>query len=209
MSDILLDVQSVPATPGAGQSVIYVDSVTKRLSVKKDTGAVESVINNNSSVASQSPVAATRTYIAGSAIAIPTNKLQVGTILRWKFNMVKTAAGIAASTIAICFGTLGTTGDTDRVSFVKPAGTAVVDEGWVEIEATVRSIGVAGVVTGVFRMIHNLSATGHMVIPSAVVTTISAGFDTTVANLIAGLTINTGAADAITIQLVHAEAINL
>lgn len=162
----------------------------------------------NFSVASQAPAAATRTYITGSALAVPKTKLKAGAILRWKFNMTKTAAGTAASTIDIAFGTAGTTADTARVSFAKPAGTAAVDEGTVIIEAVVRSVGAAGVVVGQMHMTHNLAATGHATIPCVDVNTVSAGFNNAADDLIVGLCLTSGAADAITIQQVTAELVN-
>lgn len=209
MADILVDVQSTPATPAAGQAVAYVDTTSKRLALKDDAGFIKGDVFNFSST-SQAPAAATRTYITGSNIAIPTGKLQIGTMFRWKFNMTKTAAGTASSTFDIAVGTAGTTADTARVSFTKPAGTAVVDEGTVEIIATCRGpLSASGIFVGQFSMIHNLSATGHATIPCVCVNTVSAAFDVTVANLIVGLCITSGASDAITIQLVQAEAINL
>lgn len=196
-------------TPAAGVAGVFADSSGKVLAVKDDAGYVRSLGRNNFSTALQTPAAAVRTYIAGSALAVPKSKLQVGTMFRWRFNMTKTAAGVALSTFDIAAGTLGTTGDTARLSFIKPAGTAVIDEGWVDVIATVRSIGAAGVMVGEFIMVHNLAATGHAVIPVVVVNTISAGFDMTVADLIVGLCITSGAADAITIQMVQAEVSNL
>lgn len=164
---------------------------------------------NNFSVAAQSPAAATRTYITGSQIRVPATKLQIGTILRWSFDMTKTAAGVAASTFDICFGILGTTGDTARVSFTKPAGTAVIDNARVVIEAIVRGpLSAAGIVAGHFHLTHNLAATGHALIPCVDVTTISAGFDVTTP-LFVGVCVTSGAADALTLQMVIAEALNL
>jgi hypothetical protein len=58
-------------------------------------------------------------------------------------------------------------------------------------------------------MTHNLSATGHATIPVVDVTTISAGFDVTVASLFVGLCITSGASDAITIEQVLTECWNL
>lgn len=202
--------RTTPATPASGRAQLYFDSVTKRLSVKDDAGFVRSLATNNFSTAAQTPAAATRTYIVGSNLAIPTNKLQIGTCFRWVFDMTKTAAGTAASTFDICFGTAGTTADTARVSFTKPAGTAVVDTGRVVIEAICRGpLSASGVVAGTFQLTHNLAATGHAVIPCVNVTTISSAFDVTTASLIAGLCITSGASDAITIQCVQAEAWNL
>ncbi len=167
-----------------------------------DRGARISV--ENYSATAQTPAAATRTYIAGSALAVPLDGLVAGAKLRWSFNMTKTAAGTAASTIDICFGTAGTTADTAQVSFTKPAGTAAADEGFVIIEAVVKTVSATGVVVGEFNMIHNLAATGHMVIPCACVSVQSSAFDNTTSGLIAGLCITTGASDAITILQVSA-----
>lgn len=211
MSDILLSTQATPATPASGQVIIYADSVTKLLSVLDEAGAIHRLGSlSNSTSTAQTPAAATRTYITGSNIAVPAGKLQIGTMFRWIISLTKTAAGVAASTFDVAVGTAGTTADTARLSFTKPAGTAVADEGLVEIMVTCRGpLSAVGIFAGEFRMTHNLSATGHMVIPGACVSTISAGFDVTTANLIVGIAITTGAADAITIQVVQAEAINL
>lgn len=198
------------STPGAGVTAQFADSTTKRIRERNDAGFVSGAPYYNFSTTSQSPTAATRTYITGSAITVPTSKLQIGTILKWRFNITKDANGTAASTFDICFGTAGTTADTARVSFTKPAGTAVADEGWIEITAIVRGpLSASGVVVGEFRLIHNLSATGHATIPCVVVNTVSAGFDVTVASLIVGVCITSGTADNITIQMVTAEAYNL
>lgn len=157
------------------------------------------------STAAQVIPAATRTYIIGSSTPPLKAGLRAGHIFRWTFNMTKTAAGVAASTFDICVGTAGTTADTARVSFTKPAGSAAVDEAWVTITAIVRSIGATGVLRGEFVMTHNLAATGHATIPCVCVGTTSAAFDMTTADLILGVCITSGAADAITIQQVIAE----
>lgn len=199
---------SIP-TPAAGVSSIFVDVPDREIKVKDETGYVRSYINNFSTT-SQAPAATTRTYITGSKITVPTNKLQIGTMFRWTFDVTKTAAGTATSTIDIAVGTAGTTADTARVSFTKPAGTAVIDNGRIVIECICRGpLSASGIFAGHFHMTHNLAATGHAVIPCVDVTTISSGFDVTVANLFVGLCITTGASDAITIQSVLTEAWNL
>lgn len=209
MSDILLDVQSIPSSPSAGQALLYVGTITKRLTSMDDTGFRRTPGFANFSTAAQSPAASTRTYLAGSNLVFPATALQVGTMFRWTFDITKTAAGIAASTYDICIGTLGTTGDTARVSFTKPAGTAAIDAGRVTITAVCRGpVGASGVVVGQFNLTHNLAATGHAVIPIVDVTTVSAAFDITTPTNV-GVCIMTGASDAITIQLVLAEAWHL
>ena len=211
MSRLILNEVAAPSTPATAKVAIYASSdANPILRMKDDAGNDKPLAGiNNFSVTSQALTAATRTYIAGSAIAIPAVKLKIGTILKWKINITKTAAGVAASTIDIAFGTLGTTGDTARVSFTKPAGTAAVDEGMITIIAIVRGpLSASGVVTGHMTVTHNLAATGHMTIPAADVQVQSAGFDVTTPTFV-GICITTGTADVITIQLVTADAINL
>lgn len=165
---------------------------------------------NNYSVTAQTPAAATRTYITGSKITVPTGKLQIGTMMRWTFDMTKTAAGTASSTFDICVGTNGTTADTARVSFTKPAGTAAADNARCVITAICRGpLSASGIFVGTFAMTHNLENTGHAVIPCVNMTTISGAFDVTVANSFVGVCITSGASDAITIEQVTTEVWNL
>jgi len=211
MSRLRFNEVAAPSTPATAKVEIYASNDADPLiRVVDDAGKNNSLTNiNNESVTSQSPVAETRTYIAGSNIKVPSTKLKIGTILRWTFNMTKTAAGVATSTIDIAFGILGTTGDTARVSFTKPAGSAAVDEAFVEIVAIIRGpLSASGVAVGEFVMLHNLAATGHAQIPCVVVNTVSGAFDLTTPTNV-GICITTGASDAITIEQVTAEAINL
>lgn len=163
----------------------------------------------NSSGAAQSFTAATRTYIGGSALQIPQPGVRVGSVFKWKMNLTKTGAGSAASTFDIAVGTTGTTTDTAVVSFTKPAGTAVIDEAWIEVQMQVQSIGASGVLVGEFQLTHNLAATGHATIPIVVVNTVSSAVDLTRPNLIFGLCITSGAADAVSCVMVQSEAYNL
>lgn len=159
----------------------------------------------NSSVTPQSPVAATRTYLAGSALKIPPAGLQVGSRARWRFNATKTAAGTATSTIDVAFGTAGTTADTAVVSFTKPAGTAAIDEAVFEVEVAVKSVSTTGVLVGELVMLHNGNTVGHATVPVVVVLGTSSGFDNSSdTDAFIGLCITTGAADAITIDYVDA-----
>jgi hypothetical protein len=185
-----------------GTAVLFTESQTVSLArgVWPKDGSL------NSSVATQTVGAASRTYLNGTALAVPSAGLRVGTTFKWVLNITKDANGSAASTFDIAFGISGTTTDTARVSFTKPAGTAAADVGQVTITAVVRSIGTSGVVVGNFQLTHNLAATGHAQIPCVVVNTISSGFDTTTAGMIVGLCLTSGAADNITVELATAEA---
>lgn len=195
---------------GSGQVTLDLPAGDVELSLPQYGGlALES---GNYSTTSQAIAATTRTYITGSAITIPVTDIggmKIGQKLSWKFNMTKTAAGIAASTIDICFGTSGTTADTARLSFTKPGGSAVVDEGFVIIEAICRGpLSASGVVVGEFTMYHNLASTGHMTIPVACQNVVSSAFDVTTSGIKAGICITTGSSDAVTIQQVSAQLFN-
>lgn len=157
------------------------------------------------SIADQAPGAGARTYITGSQLIVPPSLLRVGNVFRWTMTITKTAAGVAASTYDIALGTAGTVADTAVVAFTKPAGSAAADVGKVMIEAVVRSIGATGVMIGTFEMTHNLAATGHAVIPSVVVVTLSGAIDMTRTGLRIGLCVTPGAADALTIRQVITE----
>ncbi len=187
--------------------------VTKSVTGAQRVTAIGQISNTSGAAAAQTPAATVRTYITGSAIAVPIGKLRIGTFFEWQFDMTKTAAGTAASTFDICFGTAGTTADTARVSFSKPGGTAAVDVAIVTISAIVRGpLSASGVVSGNFQLVHTGGATGllgHVVEPGVALNTVSGTFDVTVANLIVGICITTGASDAITIQQVIAQAGNL
>lgn len=162
----------------------------------------------NASVTSQAPTAAVEAVVVGTAAAFPQNTgVKVGTRFRAKFSLTKTAAGTAASTIAVSLGILGTVADAVALSFTKPAGTAAVDEGFAEIDVICRSVNETAqtaVFTGEFRLVHNLAATGHATIPVVVVNAVSGAVALAEAQIFA-VSITTGAADAVTIEFAESE----
>jgi hypothetical protein len=111
--------------------------------------------------------------------------------------------------VIIRFGTAGAVGDTARVTFTFSVQTGVVDRAIFEVWATFNSVGASGVLAGVARLHHQLAVTGFNTVQVAGLQTLyvlSGAFDTTVANSIAGLSVNGGGSAAWTISLVHAEA---
>ena len=162
----------------------------------------------NYSLMAQTLPADTRTLIIGTNVSFPVGALRSGTIIKWTFDMSKTAAGKDSSTIDIAFGTTGTTADTARVSFTKPAGTAVADNGLFTIELLVRSTGLSGQVVGHLNMTHNLSTTGLAKIPAVNATVVSAVFDMSALTNIS-VCFKSGTSDAYTVQLVKSELFNV
>lgn len=165
---------------------------------------------HNASVAAQSGFAAD-TYLAGSAVAIPNGALKVGAKYRCRLNVVKTAAGVAAPVIIVRMGTLGAIGDAARATLTFAAQTAAIDEGLFEIEAVFRTVGATttAILQAFGKLGHRLSITGLSVDVTGVKLATSAGFDSTVANSIIGLSVNGGASAAWTVSLVSAELVGL
>lgn len=80
--------------------------------------------------------AATAKIIPGSIILMDPQAIQIGTTFRWKFQIAKTAAGVAARTTNIRIGTAGTTADA-VVQAWSTATSATIDTAIVEITYTI------------------------------------------------------------------------
>lgn len=163
----------------------------------------------NASLAAQSPFNAD-TYLNGSSLALPTGLIRAGSNFYWIFDAVKTAAGVAAPTVIIRFGTAGAIGDTARVTFTFAAQTGVIDRAIFEIWANFCSVGSgsAAVLAGIARLHHQLAITGFNVTTQNLQTlaVTSGGFDSTPANSFIGLSVNGGASAAWTVTVVQGVA---
>ena len=176
-----------------------------------DSSTVTSLANpNNASVADQTINANSSALLTGSVISIPAGKLRVGTILRWRIALSKTASGTAANTFIVRLGTTGTISDAAILTFTLPVGTAVIDAGQIEILVTIRGpLGASCIAQGQLTLIHNLSATGLATVPCVVLNATSGGFNSTTANLSASVSCSTAVSTVLTFQLVQSEAINV
>jgi len=176
-----------------------------------DSSTVTSLANpNNASVADQTINANSSALLTGSVISIPVGRLRVGTILRWRIALSKTASGTAANTFTVRLGTTGTISDAAILTFNLPVGTAVVDAGQVEILVTIRGpLGASCIAQGQLTLIHNLSATGLATVPCVVLNATSSGFNSTTANLFASVSCSTAVSTVLTFQMVQSEAINV
>lgn len=163
---------------------------------------------HNASTANQSGFAAD-TYLAGSACAIPNGLAKIATKYRCRFNVVKTAAGVAAPILNVRVGTAGTVADASRGTLTFSAQTAVVDEGVYEVECVFRVVGASAILQVLGWLKHRLSITGLGVGVSEPEIATSAAFTTLTANLIIGVSVNGGTAAAWTVSLVSAELVNL
>lgn len=210
MSDILLDVQSTPATPGAGQGVLYFDTLSKLLTLRNADGLIDTVGDLAAQNTADVVATGVDTYLTGSAIIVPGHLLQAGAQFRWTVVCTKTAAGTATPIWVIRVGTAGSTADAARVTFTQVAAqTGAIDTAWFDIVAILRNVGAAGVLAGGLKMAHVLAATGFSTLDHNVQQVNSAGFDTTAASLRVGLSVNPGASGVWTCQIVQAQALNL
>lgn len=165
----------------------------------------------NASVSNQGPGFASDTYLTGSSIAIPSGSLQAKSIYRCRFALTKTAAGTATPIINVRFGTNGSTADTSRGTLTFSAQTAAADEGVFEVVVVFRTVGsgTSAVIQSSGQLRHRLSITGFGTGVSEPEAATSAGFDSTVANSIIGLSVNGGTSAAWTVTQVTTELLNL
>jgi hypothetical protein len=210
MADLLMDAQGTPAAPAAGKMIVYPDSSSKQFTGRNENSrcfSFDGVVRNWNTAAVVANGA--DTYLTGSGLAIPQHGLQIGATFKWRFAMTKTGAGVAAPTWSVRSGTLGTVADSQKILFTSPAAqTAVNDAGIVDITAILYSLGVGGVIAGALSLIHNLAATG-LSVQQIVALQVNGNIDTTIPNLIVGVSCNPGAAGVWTHQLVAAEVANM
>jgi hypothetical protein len=213
MSAVNLANQVAPAAPSAGRSRLFVDPVTKLLSLIDDAGTIQTLADvTNASVAAQGPGFAADTYLAGSNIALGNRLPKTRTLYQCTFDVSKTAAGTATPIIIVRIGTAGSTADAARVTFTFPAQTAIADVGTFSVWALFRTVGASGIVQGRANLIHRgptTGLTGLSVEPGPTVQAVSAAFDTAIANSIIGLSVNGGGSAAWTVQLVEAKVENI
>lgn len=164
----------------------------------------------NASTASQTINAATTTALAGSALAVPTSKLKIGSVFVWEITVSKTAAGTAANTFNVRCGTTGGVSDTSLLALALPTATGVVDTAQIQIILTCQGpLSASGIFAGTLTMIHNLAATGFATVPCVVITGVSATFNVTTAGLILSLSCTTAASTVLTFTQVMGQAFGL
>jgi hypothetical protein len=174
------------------------------------TAYVNCISPFNSSTADQSPGAGATTYLTGSNLTIPGGGLHAGTQFIWHLSATKTAAGTAACSFLVKYGTNGSTADTTEITLAGPTNTAAIDTGQFTIILTVRSVNAAtGTWTGNLSLTHSLATTGLSNTGSFAATSTSASFNDTVAGSIIGLAFTSGAAEAYTFQQVQVNALGL
>jgi hypothetical protein len=209
MADIVLDQEAPPTATGGAVNTLFPHSSTAQYAEQNNAGYVRTLHGLHNSNTADVVANAADTYLTGSNLAIPSHKLQVGTKFTWVMAVTKTNAGVATPIWSIRVGTAGSVADTALLTLTGPAQTAVPDTAYITVEVTVRSIGASGVISGVLTLTHNLDATGFANIGSPTLVATSAGFNTTTAGLIIGISVNPGALGVWTHTIVDADAWNI
>lgn len=168
----------------------------------------KSRLQYNNSTGTQSITAATVTYITGSAIT--TANIQAGTVVTWDISVTKTAAGTAAPVWTVRFGTTSSTSDSTLLTFTGAAQTAAADTGMITIKCVFRTVGsgTSAVLAGHYSLVHQLDQTGLSTGGGGAYVA-SSGFNSTTASAFLGITVNSGAAAAWTINQVMTKIENI
>ena len=202
MADILLDNQVAPTTPASGKSVLWVDSTTKIFVQTNDTGRHTGDFSRNDATASQTPAAATDTYVTNSGLLIPSFGMKAGMAFKWIIAVSKTAASTAALVLTVRIGTGQSTSDTSRLALTASvAQTAAAADGVMTVLVGVRSVSASGVIAGGFGIAGAVGLGGGA-------TGASSTFDNSAlqGNYV-GLSINTGTSGAWTLFHVASELV--
>ncbi len=203
MADLALDEQGKPTTPAVGQAINYNDNTTSVLVTLNSAGQVKGA-DHRASIAQAAGFAAD-TYLAESAIRLPSSGMRPGMMFEWDIIASKTAAGVAQPVFTVRSGANQSVADAARLVLTTSAQTAAVDVARISVSVTVRSVNAAGVIRGFVQIQHNLAATGFASTPAGfdLVEASSAGFDNSaLGGQFVGLSINGGAAAAWTIEQV-------
>jgi len=169
---------------------------------------VDELIGNKATPAS-TPAAATEAVLSGSQIVVP-GPLKVGGRFRWKVKLTKTAAGTGNSVIKVKTNTTqtvatGTTGGAaTAVTLTFPtAETAAVGSIIMDIEAVVQVVDpTAGVMFA--QLLGYSTATAATGFSNQQVAAVGTSLVTDGTIQSVGLTITSGAADAVTVDFVSA-----
>jgi hypothetical protein len=171
------------------------------------SGGNSSIPLINASIADQTGFAADQ-YLTGSEVTSTAGDWRAKGQYHCVFDMVKTAAGVAAPTIIVRMGTAGTTSDPAILTLTWGAGSATADTGTFDIWVTFRSVGsgTTAVIQGVTRLTHLQSGVGLTTTTgnTAQISGLSAGFASTTQTKL-GLSFNGGASFSGTCHLVQSE----
>lgn len=205
-------------TLAAGEALVYDQdgdfTVFSASGLPKAVNTQQQFSRANTSASTVSASFATDTYLAGSAIAMPSGGPIAGTVYECEFDMVKTAAGTGAVVINVRYGTAGAVADTSRATLTFAAGTAAADTARFNVKVVFRTVGTgtSAVLVASASCQHSLAATGMVATGASgfgQITAVSGGFDSTPVGSILGISFNGAASFSGTCTWVATRALNL
>lgn len=174
-------------------------------------GNDNSIFNSNGG--GQTLTAATEAVITGSQIVMPVGGLQVGTRIKWKLALTKTAAGTGTTAILIKTNTTttlatGTTGGAATLTtFTGDTETAAADTAVWEITLIIKTVNAStGTATAILSAQNGLAVTGWFTVGVKAQQKAITAQNTSATVLSIGLAVTTGAADVVTVNYVEAYA---
>lgn len=196
MVDTKISALTAVTTPAAGDEFAVNQAGTSK---KMTLTQVRGRRGGDFSTAAQSPTANSDTYITNSGILIPAEGLAVGDHFQWWIGVTKTAAGTGTPVWTFRIGTARTTTDTSRLAITSTAQVATASGTLVVVDLLVRAVSATvGVIVGSI----NTGAASFGIGGNAVSATFA---NNALAANYVGLSINTGAAAAWTINSVYGE----
>lgn len=208
MADTKVSALTTITTPTSTDEILVNDGgVSKKMTLAQ----VDAYVGpNRTALTVAQTLGVADTYVTGSRIVFPQARMQAGVVYRARMVFTKTAGGVAAPVFTVRAGVNGSTADTSLLAYTGVAQTAVIDTGYLEIQATFRTVGASAVAASWLRFDHDLAATGFANATRGFQgQAVSAAFNSTTANAGIGVSINPGAASAWTVQQCYAELVNL
>lgn len=202
MATRITDATAAAAALGAMEIPVNDAGADKKLTVSQLNAYIEPI--SKATTAGQTTITGNAdVYLVNSGIAIPETRLQVGTFIRWKIFVSKTAAGTAAPVFTFRHGTAQSTADTSRGAVTCSAQTATLNSGCIiDCMATFRAVGASAVLQfGVGQGVAGFSTQGGVAT--------SATFNSAVSGMFLGISINPGASAAWTVSQVHVDLLNV
>jgi hypothetical protein len=207
MVDAKISALTAVVTPlGTDELAINQSGTSKKITLAQLDAATGGLTQTNTGAVTGY---AADTYLQGSGFTITPARLRAGTIYRCRFDVVKTAAGVAAPVLTLRAGTTGSTTDAAAATLTFAAQTGVIDEGEFLVEATFRAVGASAQVQAKGTLFHRLVTTGLNVTATYTkVLNLGSTFSSTAVTRV-GLSINGGTSASWTTTEVVSELIGL
>lgn len=182
------------ATLSAGEELEYAEGVAFF-----EVGASQPALGGigTPAAADQSLTASAANVATGTLVQLPTGNLKVGSRFRFHLNLIKTLAGTATWTVAVKWGTAGTTADAAVATWTSGTNTAAVDQANLHIDAVVTALGASATMaciatySNTLTDVTGLGRIGH--VPGSTAT-----FDSNAANPFIHVDVTPGAAAVMT-----------